>query len=144
MFKTFIPPQTDGIIRSSFGIGCSESKVIFKRRKNNKNNNKKRLKRLYRPLQGASVRISCISQTNTVNRKALDNNDLNQVWLTSGFVKTRVGWGCSVSQAHETWSRPFLFKDFPVNTAGQSTHGKARREPAIRDAHKLAQDVFPP
>ena len=44
--------------------------------------------------------------------KALDNNDLNQVWLTSGFVKTRVGWGCSVSQAHETWSRPFLFKDF--------------------------------
>ena len=22
--------------------------------------------------------------------KALDNNDLNQVWLTSGFVKSRV------------------------------------------------------
>ena len=30
MFKTFIPPQTDGMIRSSFNIGCSESKVIFK------------------------------------------------------------------------------------------------------------------
>ena len=26
-------------------------------------------------------------------RKALDNNDLNQVWLTSGFVKRRVSWG---------------------------------------------------
>ena len=26
-------------------------------------------------------------------RKALDNNDLNQVWLTSGFVKRRVCWG---------------------------------------------------
>ena len=41
MFKTFIPPQTDGMIRSSFNIGCSESKVIFKWRKNNNNNNKK-------------------------------------------------------------------------------------------------------
>ena len=45
-------------------------------------------------------------------RKASDNNDLNQVWLSSGFVKTRVSRGCSVSQAHKTWSRPFLFKDF--------------------------------
>ena len=27
---------------------------------------------------------------------------------------------------------------------GQSTHRKARREPAIRDAQKLAQNVFPP
>ena len=63
MFKTFFPPQTDGMIRSSFNIGCSESKVIFKWRKTNKNNNKKRMKRLYRPLQGANVRTSCISQT---------------------------------------------------------------------------------
>ena len=94
MFKTFFPPQTDGMIRSSFNIGCSESKVIFNWRKTNKNNNKKRIKRLYRPLQGANVRTSCISQTNTVD--------------------------------------------------GQSTHRKARREPAIRDAQKLAQDVFPP
>ena len=52
-------------------------------------------------------------------RKALDNNDLNQVCLTRGFVKRRVywggvaggggGWGCSVSQAHKTW---FSFEDF--------------------------------
>ena len=28
--KLFIPPQTDGMIRFSFNIGCSESKVIFK------------------------------------------------------------------------------------------------------------------
>ena len=33
MLKTFIPPQTDGMIRFSFNIGCSESKVIFKWRK---------------------------------------------------------------------------------------------------------------
>ena len=25
-----LPPQTDGMIRFSFNIGCSESKVIFK------------------------------------------------------------------------------------------------------------------
>ena len=66
MFKTFIPPQTDGMIRSSFNIGCSESKVIFKWRKNKKNN-KKRIKRLYRRLQGAKIRTWCISQTNTVD-----------------------------------------------------------------------------
>ena len=53
-------PQTDGMIRSSFNIGCHESKVIFKWRKNN---NKKK----NRPLQGANVRTSCISQTNTVD-----------------------------------------------------------------------------
>ena len=44
--------------------------------------------------------------------KALDNNDLNQVRLTSGFVESRLCWGCSVSQAHKTWSRTFLFEDF--------------------------------
>ena len=50
--------------------------------------------------------------------KALDNNDLNQVCLTRGFVKKKGllgggggGW-CSVSQAHKTWSRPFSFEDF--------------------------------
>ena len=41
MFKTFIPPQTDGMICSSFNIGFSESKVIFNWRENNKKNNKK-------------------------------------------------------------------------------------------------------
>ena len=49
-------------------------------------------------------------------RKALDNNDLNQVCLTRGFVKRRVygggGGGCSVSQAHKTRSRPLSFEDF--------------------------------
>ena len=70
MFKMFIPPQTGGVIRCSFNIGYSESKVIFKWRKDNKNmhNNKKRIKRLYRPLQGANVRTSCISQTNKVDK----------------------------------------------------------------------------
>ena len=36
-------------------IGCSESKVIFKWRKNNNNNNNNK------PLQGTNVRTSCIS-----------------------------------------------------------------------------------
>ena len=40
-----------------------------------------------------------------LNRKSLDNNDLNQVWLTSGFVKTWVCWGAQ--------SR--IFKDFRLN-----------------------------
>ena len=96
MFKMLIPPQTDGVIRSSFNIGCSESKVIFKWRKTTiTTTTTKRMKRLYRPLQGAKVRTSCIWQT----------------------------------------------KD---SRHGQSTHRKARREPAIRDAQNLAQNVFPP
>ena len=66
MFKTFIPPRTDGMIRSSFNIGRSESKVVFKWRKNNKNNIKKSL---YSPLQGANIRTSCISHTNTINTR---------------------------------------------------------------------------
>ena len=52
-------------------------------------------------------------------RKALDNNDLNQVSLTRGFVKRKEGFigggggrGCSVSQAYKTWSRPFSFENF--------------------------------
>ena len=55
---------------------------------------------------------SCMRLVVCFYRKALDNNDLNQVRLTSGFVKSRVCWGCSVSQAHKTWSRTFLFVDF--------------------------------
>ena len=56
-------------------------------------------------------------------RKALDNNDLNQVCLTKGFVERRVyggagvGGRCSVSQAHKTWSRPFSFEDFHFQMA---------------------------
>ena len=36
--KRFIPRQTDGMICFYSNIGCSESKVIFKWRKNNNNN----------------------------------------------------------------------------------------------------------
>ena len=50
MFKTFIPHQTDGMIRSSFNFGRSESKVIFKWRKNNKNNIKKNGKKSFTDL----------------------------------------------------------------------------------------------
>ena len=53
--KRFIPPQTDGMICFYSNIGCSESKVIFKWRKNNNNKNRKK------PLQGANVCTSCIS-----------------------------------------------------------------------------------
>ena len=60
MFKMFIPPQTDGMIRSFFNIGCSESKVIFKDEKQQQQQQQKRIKTLYRPLQGANVRTSCI------------------------------------------------------------------------------------
>ena len=52
--KRFIPPHNDGMICFYSNIGCSESNVIFKWRKNN-NKNKKKL------LQGANVRTSCIS-----------------------------------------------------------------------------------
>ena len=38
MLKRYIPPQTDGMIRFYSKIGCSESKVIFKRWKNNNKN----------------------------------------------------------------------------------------------------------
>ena len=34
-------------------------------------------------------------------------------WCPVVLVKTRVWVGCSVSRAHKTWSRSFLFKDFP-------------------------------
>ena len=40
-FKTFIPFQTDRMIRFSYNIVCSESKVILKWRKNNNDNDKK-------------------------------------------------------------------------------------------------------
>ena len=46
--KRFIPPQTDGMTCSSFNISCSESKVIFRWRKNNKNNIKKGFADLYK------------------------------------------------------------------------------------------------
>ena len=72
MFKMFIPPQTDGMIRSSFNIGCSKSKVILKWRKTTRTTTKKRTKRLYRPLQGANVRTSCIWQTKDMSMRPVD------------------------------------------------------------------------
>ena len=53
MFKTFYSSSGWQMICFYYNIGCSESKLIFKWRKNN--NNKKK------PLQGANVRTSCIS-----------------------------------------------------------------------------------
>ena len=62
MFKTFIPPQTDGMIRFSFNIGFSESKVIFKRRKKSNMSNKN-------ALQGVNVRTLCTSlRTQATNK----------------------------------------------------------------------------
>ena len=95
MFKTFIPLQTDGMIRSFFNIGCSESKVIFKWRKSSKNNKKK------------------------TNKKALQT-----------FTRSKRSHLVHFKNKH--------------SRHGQSTHRKARREPAIRDPQKLAQNVFPP
>ena len=40
-----------------------------------------------------------------VNRKTLDNNDLNQVVASSGFSENKGLGGCSVSRAHKIWSR---------------------------------------
>ena len=54
MFKTFYSSSDWRMICFYSNIGCSESKVIFKWRKNNNKNKKK-------PLQGANVRTSCIS-----------------------------------------------------------------------------------
>ena len=54
MFKTFYSSSDWRMVCFYSNIGCSESKVIFKWRKNNKNNKKK-------PLQRANVRTSCNS-----------------------------------------------------------------------------------
>ena len=35
------------------------------------------------------------------------------LWCPVVLRKTTVWVGCSVSRAHKTWSRSFLFKDFP-------------------------------
>ena len=47
--------------------------------------------------------------------KTLDNNDLNQIVASSGCSENKVlGDEDSVSRAHKTRSRSFLFKDFPT------------------------------
>ena len=45
-------------------------------------------------------------------RKTLGNNDLNQVVAFSDLSENKGLGGGSVSRAHKTWSRSFLFKDF--------------------------------
>ena len=69
MFKTFYSTSTDGMICFYSNIGCSESKVIFKWRKNNNNNSNRKKK----PLQGASVRTSCI--TFSLSQNSLTERD---------------------------------------------------------------------
>ena len=64
MFKTFIPHRTDGMIRSSFNIGCSESKVIFKWLKNNKNDIKKKTKKKASQTSTRSKRSHLVDFTN--------------------------------------------------------------------------------
>ena len=95
--KLFIPPQTDGMIRFCFNIGCSESKVIFKWRRTKTTHMVKRLfeKQTFTPCAFHSVSAKTLSVTNKHSRT-------------------------------------------------RSTHKKARLEPAIIDAQKLAQNVFPP
>ena len=47
--------------------------------------------------------------------KTLDNNDLNQIVASSGFSENKgLGDEGSVSRTHKTWSRSFLFQDFPT------------------------------
>ena len=95
--KLFIPPQTDGMIRFSFNIGWSESKVIFKWRKTKATHKKKAFRE-------EKVHTLCISFS-------LSQNSL-----------------CEKQ----------------TNSRTRSTHRKACLEPVIRDAQKLAQNVFPP
>ena len=48
----------------------------------------------------------------------LDENDFNQVVASSGLSENKGVWvGSLVSRAHKTWSRSFLFKDFPERVA---------------------------
>ena len=44
--------------------------------------------------------------------KTLDINDLNQVVPCSGFSENKGLVVCSVSRAHQIWSRSLLLKDF--------------------------------
>ena len=83
--KRFIPPQTDGMIRFYSNIGCSESKVIFKWRKNN------------------------------------NNKDKNKAFTRS-------------KSSHLVY---FIQSQSELCQLSQQTQ-------PIRDAHKLAQNVFPP
>ena len=61
------------MIRSSFNIGCSESKVISSDEKQQEQQQqKKRLKTFYRPLQGANVRTSSRASRHAPRTSHLD------------------------------------------------------------------------
>ena len=110
MFKTFIPPQTGGMIRSSFNIGCSESKVIFKWRKNNKNNNKKTNKKTLQT-STMSKRSHLVRQTNTINTAS-------QV-----HIQKSPPWACDKGCAEACAERFSALKyHMPISRAHLSTH----------------------
>ena len=60
-----------------------------------------------------------LERADCIDRKTLDNNDLNQVVASSGFSENkdlgRVWVGCSASRAHKTLSGSFLLKDFRID-----------------------------
>ena len=57
-------------------------------------------------------RLERISLFSIDQARTLDNNDLNQVVVFSGFSENKaLGAGCSVSRAHKTWSRSLLGMD---------------------------------
>ena len=68
--------------------------------------------------------MHCATNCTASSGKILGNNDPNQVVASSGFSENKGLAGGSVSRAHKTWSRSFLFKDFPSSgkLAGSVVH----------------------
>ena len=79
--KPFIPPQTDGMIRFPFNIGCSESKVIFKRRKKANVSNKN-------ALRGANVLTSCFSLRTPATNKHSQHTEKPALSLRQGMRRS--------------------------------------------------------
>ena len=77
--KRFIPPPTDGMICFYTNIGCSESKVIFKWRKNN-NKNKKSLykEHTFAPRVFHSVSVRTLTERNKQTQAIRDAQKLAQ------------------------------------------------------------------
>ena len=81
--KLFIPPQTDGMIRFCFNIGCSESKGIFKWRRTKTTHKGKKA------FREANVHTLCISFS-------LSQNSLSDKQTQSNTVNTQKSppWAC--------------------------------------------------
>ena len=81
--KLFIPPQTDGMIRFCFNIGCSKSKVIFKWRRTKTTHKGKKA------FREANVHTLCISFS-------LSQNSLSDKQTQSNTVNTQKSppWAC--------------------------------------------------